>query len=76
MLRVQKVREGDDAIANSPLASVTPDFPQLWLPLQRTLMSIDVHSWLAKAPKSKNSVDTFQRIQLKEKSTSGTSDEN
>jgi hypothetical protein len=48
-----------------------PDFPQLWLPLQRTLVSIVVQSWLAETPKSKNSVDTGHRIPLKGQSTSG-----
>jgi hypothetical protein len=56
MLRVQEVRDGEDAIAPAsagPDACATQIFPQLWSPLQRTLVSIGVHSWLAETPNRK-----------------------
>jgi hypothetical protein len=36
-----------------------------------SLVCIRAHWWLAETPKSKNSVDTFQRIPLKGQFTSG-----
>jgi hypothetical protein len=74
MLRVQKVRDGSRKRGTRRVRY--PDFPQLWLRRQRTLVSIVVHSWLAEAPKSKNSVDTGHRIPLKGQSIPGTSEEN
>jgi hypothetical protein len=69
MLRVQKARDGEDAIGPTRTGLKTRDAcaTQIFAALVAAAAHIGVHSWL----KSKNSVDTFQCIALKRHSTSG-----